>query len=317
MKYLDSHFEDYLKNENSLHPDLLKKYSKFPKNVEDLKNVIFYGPSGVGKYTQMLNCISKYSQSKLKYEKKMSIEYNKVNYNFKISDIHFEIDMALLGCNSKLLWNDIYNNIIDVLSARPNKNGIIVCKNFHKIHNELLDSFYSYIQENFTNINIIYIFITEHISFIPDNILNTFNVISVSRPSKTYYNRILNKKLPTKFNVTSISNIKNVLANTSSIEDNNIIYINNLYNMMIDLSTFKYTVFRNTIYDMFIYDIDVTYIIWNVLKRLREKKLLDEDKYTDLLLATFNFFQYYNNNYRPIYHLEKYLYNIIIKVHEF
>ena len=135
MKFLDSHFDDYIQSSNkiSLHPSLKKTVSLFPPNISDLRNLVFYGPSGVGKYTQVLNTIKRYSHSELKYEKKLTVIYNKINYYFKISDIHFEIDMALLGCNSKLLWNDIYINIIDVLSSRINKNGIIVCKNFHKI----------------------------------------------------------------------------------------------------------------------------------------------------------------------------------------
>ena len=34
--------------------------------------------------------------------------HKKKQYTFKISDIHFEIDMELLGCNAKVLWNEVY-----------------------------------------------------------------------------------------------------------------------------------------------------------------------------------------------------------------
>ena len=61
----------------------------------------------------------------------------KKQYVFKISDIHFEVDMELLGCNAKVLWNEIYKAILDILSTRPSHSGIILCKNFHKIHNEV------------------------------------------------------------------------------------------------------------------------------------------------------------------------------------
>ena len=70
--------------------------------------------------------------------KKITILFNKQPFYIKISDIHFEIDMALLGCNAKLLWNDIFNHIIDIISTSKHKKGIIVCKNFHEIHSELL-----------------------------------------------------------------------------------------------------------------------------------------------------------------------------------
>ena len=56
-----------------------------------------------------INIIKEFSQSNLKYERKINITTlkNKL-YIIKISDIHFEIDMDLLGCNAKLLWNDIF-----------------------------------------------------------------------------------------------------------------------------------------------------------------------------------------------------------------
>ena len=37
--------------------------------------------------------------------------------------------------------------IMDSIIAKDNKTGIIVCKNFHCIHNELLEIFYSYMQK--------------------------------------------------------------------------------------------------------------------------------------------------------------------------
>ena len=134
MKFYESRYVDYLNKtkEISLHPKLKLTYKSLPDQIEEMPNIIFYGASGVGKYSQMLLSILKYSKTSLKYEKKMVVSYNKNQFFFKISDVHFEIDMGMLGCNSKVLWNDIFNNITEVLTARPNKIGIIVCKNFHK-----------------------------------------------------------------------------------------------------------------------------------------------------------------------------------------
>jgi hypothetical protein len=126
MKFFETHFEEYV-NENmkmNLHPKLNKIYDKFPETLYELKNLIFFGPKGTGKYTQMLKSIKKYSPSELKYEKKISITYNKQPFFFKISDIHFEIDMSLLGCNSKLLWHEIYQQIIDIISTKTEKMGM-------------------------------------------------------------------------------------------------------------------------------------------------------------------------------------------------
>ena len=172
MKFYETHFEEYIieNQKENLHPKLEKLLTKFPKDKNKLHNIIFYGPSGVGKYTQMLKSIKKYSPSDLKYEKKISVTYNKQQYYFKISDIHYEIDMSLLGCNSKLLWHEIYQQIIDIISAKVDKSGIIVCKYFHEIHSELLENFYSYMQLNSAiPVDLKFILITEEICFIPDN----------------------------------------------------------------------------------------------------------------------------------------------------
>jgi len=317
MKFLDSHYEEYIQSVNniSLHPTLTKKLQSFPDNLNEVKNVIFYGPSGVGKYSQVLNCIKKYSNSELKYEKKLTVTFNKNNYFFKISDIHFEIDMSLLGCNSKLLWNEIYINIIDVLSARVNKSGIILCKNFHKIHSELLECFYSYIQRNNTDVNLVFFLVTENISFIPDNIINNFYTISIPRPTKLNYNKILNKKITGSTNVKDISNIKNELTNTNSFRTNIVKYVDKLYTVIDNPDTLKFTHFRDLIYDIFIYDMEIGYVLWLLLSKLILNNKLSQENLTSVYLDTFSFLQFYNNNYRPIYHLENYLYNLINKIH--
>ena len=90
MKFLESHFEEYINEVSShnLHPKMQKMYDKMPTKIEKMPNMIFYGPSGVGKYSQMLYAIQKYSPTKLLYEKKLSLTYDKKQYFFKISDIH-------------------------------------------------------------------------------------------------------------------------------------------------------------------------------------------------------------------------------------
>ena len=79
MKFCETHFDEYISSNQreNLHPKLDKIFSKFPKKITDLNNIIFYGPSGIGKYTQMLKSIKRYSPSELKYEKKISINFNK------------------------------------------------------------------------------------------------------------------------------------------------------------------------------------------------------------------------------------------------
>jgi replication-associated recombination protein RarA len=73
MKSNVTSFDDYIEKSNSvsLHPSMEKLVEGFPDSIGDLQNIIFYGPKGIGKYTQVLSTIKKYSPSGLKYEKKM------------------------------------------------------------------------------------------------------------------------------------------------------------------------------------------------------------------------------------------------------
>jgi hypothetical protein len=324
MKFYETHFEEYIsenKREN-LHPKLDKIFDKLPQSINNLKNIIFYGPSGVGKYTQVLKCIKKYSPSELKYEKKITLNYNKQPFFFKISDIHFEIDMSLLGCNSKLLWHEIYQQIIDIISAKTDKSGIIVCKYFHEIHSELLENFYSYMQKNYASvIDIKFFIITEEISFIPDNILNCCEIIHISRPPKTLYNKILKNKLMKNMSLENISNIKNLHSNNNnnnlSVLQNHKIICDKIIENIVKINENRFLNFRDLLYDIFIYNLDITHCIWYILSNLIETNFVKKDDLTELMIQTYCFFQYYNNNYRPIYHLEKYLFTIIKLMHGF
>ena len=44
---------------------------------------------------------------------------------------------------------------------------------------------------------------------------------------------------------------------------------------------------------------------------------IEYDNVNDVMMECFSFFQYYNNNYRPIYHLEKFIFYLINRIHGF
>lgn len=318
MKFLSTHFEEYTNETNkyNLHPKLQKIYNKFPNVFSKLGNIIFFGPSGVGKYSQMLTAIKNYSPSELKYEKKLSIMFNKQSYFFKISDIHYEIDMSLLGCNSKLLWHDVYQQIVDIISAKNDKSGFIVCKDFQSIHSELLENFYSYMQENnSTTINIKFIILTEEISFIPDNILNCCEIINVTRPTKNSYVKCLSENIPTDMKAENITNIKNLQIDIGDMMYPYKIMCDKIIKEMINIDDLKFLKFRDLLYDIFIYNLDVTDCIWYILSTLITQNKIGKSDISAILLKTYEFLKYYNNNYRPIYHLESYLFYLTSIIH--
>lgn len=381
MKYYETNFEEYVHSVHkfNIHPEIQTIIDKLPDNLIDLPNIILYGPSGVGKYSQMLNLLYKYSPSKFKYDKKLSIvnEKNekknktstkesstntsnkkspstnnssktlsttkKNDFIYRISDIHYEIDMSTLGCNPKTVWHDVFFQIVDIISVKPNKTGVIVCKNFHGIYNELLDIFNSYIRHPFYNIKISFILITEQISFIPESIVNYFLCIPVKRScidshvhivknqNKTFYGQnnafsmtngerqLLTSNIES-IQPESISNLKEVhILKTTQLQELpkdvfNII-TDTILSKIINPEQIKIQEFRNDLYDLLIYNIDIPDAIYYMITFLVEKHIIDDEYVHDILQHSFTFLKYYNNNYRPIYHLENMIYFIIHKIH--
>ena len=280
----------------------------FPNKLSDLRNLIFYGPKGVGKYTQMLVALSRYSPTALKYEKKVTVTLNKHAFLMKISDVHFEIDMALLGCQAKLLWHEIYSQIIDIILARTDNTGIIVCKGFQDIHAELLETFYSYMQTcpPTSAVRLTMVLLTEELSFIPDNILNCCQVITVARPTRALYNSCLANKLPANLALAEISNIKNLQFNVTQLMRPHEIICQKILDDIKNPAALNFLTLRENLYDIFIYNLNLMECIWYIVDHLTRAQLLQTDDLKDIWLNLCPFLQYFNNNYRPIYHLENY-----------
>lgn len=374
MKFYETHYEDYLNSLKvyNLHPELEPVFNKFPQSISQLSHLIFYGPSGVGKYTQVLNAIQRYSSSGLGHDKKINIQSEKYDYTYHISDIHYEIDMALLGCNSKMIWHDIIQQIVDIVAVKPvanqpeHKTAIVVCKNFHMIHSELLEIFYSYMQEyssRFSIVHLKFIIISEHLCFIPNNILSCCQTINIRRPSKDLYINMINamksqrQRQPRKllykddansdsqqiddseyFRIMLESRYNAANSNTNIVEENEILNLKELYymtriktaeeipndifntvcdtiiQMMLTPNKLVHTEFRDAIYDIFVYNLDIPECMWYILCNLIEYNHLRGEAISDVMTKSYNFFKYFNNNYRPIYHLESILHYIIIKI---
>ena len=165
--------------------DILNNSSLSTKTLKIIpqkcKYLLFYGPEESNKYEHALSYISRFSKSSLIYEKKMTVTLNNENYLFKISDAHVEINFSFLGCISKSLWSSIYNQLLLLVHDKP---FIILCKNFCSINNDLLDNFYTYIN-NKKNCNIQYIFLVNNISCISNNILDCCIIVPFKKTPKS------------------------------------------------------------------------------------------------------------------------------------
>lgn len=357
------YFNNYLENIDS--NDINKKYNQFINSISNdlinMPHLILYGPPASCKYSDSLKIVRKFSKSDLKYERKMIINSQKNEHIIKISDIHYEINLENLTCNSKMLFNDIYANIIDSIIMYNNNQGIIIVKNFHMINNELLEIFYSYMQKVINKTLVLkFILLTENLTFIPNNILDSCKVLYYSKLSLTKYIKLSNKN-----NRKLLNKLSNVKINNDYNDDNNVItnykkmnfiynnidninllkkfdinesnmkiinlkanicekialfVINNIYSDTID-----FNFLRNLLYDILIYNLNIYESIFEILEKIYEnlnENEKEKEKYTMIInnynnflnkifLKTNVFFKYYNNNYRPIYHLESYVLYIL------
>jgi len=377
MKYYESTFEEYIRSVNNanLHPELESVWNACPNSVQKLRNIILYGPSGVGKYSQALKLISKYSTNNLKYDKRIPVITDKVEkkkpkqevvhsaaskvksgtnvllgstqssggatsspmalpgkpqgMSFRISEYHYEIDMSLLGCNSKTLWHDIFFQIIDIVSLKREKVGIIICKNFHNIYNELLDIFYSYMRHPLHkyNIQLHFVLLTEHMGFIPTDIIQNCQCIPVKRPSlASYHTQISSIPLAVqeqlKMDASAITNAKEIyhMKRMNTVEDapselfdiinNNIIYF------LENPEWIEVKQLRNHLYDLLVFNIDVTEAFSYLICTSIERGLLSRaEDVTSVIKRSYTFLKYFNNNYRPIYHLEHMFFFLLNHVH--
>jgi len=285
-------------------------------------NLILYGASGVGKYTQMLRFIQIYSPSQLKYDKRITLTTEKHTYTYRISDIHYEIDMEILGCNAKVLWHELFLQIVDIISMSLQRFGIIVCKNFHAIHSELLTIFYSYVQQ-YSNttapFHINFVLLSEHISFIPNNIINNMRVVNIARPSDCIYKE--NGK-PDEIDKSCIMNLKelNLLSKIESVQKLPIETFDTICNSIIEsmdnIDNVNLTDFRDTLYEILIYNLDTIDVLYNVLTHYIESDQLTPESITTILKDIHVQLMQYNNNYRPIYHLETIFLNMVTHIHK-
>ena len=330
MKYYETHFEDYIQSleKYNIHPELFSFFKTLPGTINQLENLIFHGPIGTGKYSQALYALKRYSPSCLKYEKRMTIQTEKQSYNYKISDIHYEIDFSLLGCNSKILWHEVFLQIVDIISVKQDKFGIILCKNFHAIHSELLEIFYSYIQQYnhaHSNINVKFFIISEQISFLPTVIINSCKVVNIMRPHVQHYLKIIKFKNNQdshiqQIGVDGITNLKEI----HSLEK--LSHINELpsdhFNIICDAIITEimkpektdFINFRDILYDILTYNLEISETIWYVLRELISRNLLKPIHVHEIIQQISLSLKYYNNNYRPIYHLESIMYYIINRI---
>ena len=78
-------------------------------------------------------------------------------------------------------------------------------------------------------------------------------------------------------------------------------------------SSFDFLKFRDMLYDINVYQLDILECIWFVLSSIIMEgvgEFVHHEHVYDILFEIIEFLKYYNNNYRTIYHFESIFYKI-------
>jgi hypothetical protein len=139
----------------------------------------------------------------------------------------------------------------------------------------------------------------------------------MSRPSKILYNKI-SKKLLTNIKIENVKNIKGLHDNISDkLNEPHKIICDKIINIMNNPDILEQLIFRDLIYDLFIFNLNINECVWYIINELITNKKIKKNDISLLMTKLYYFFQYFNNNYRPIYHLEYLFYYIITLIHSY
>lgn len=243
----------------------------------DINNLLFYGSNESTLYSYAINYLQQKSPSELVYEKKIIVSYNSNEYIYRISDIHIEINFEFLGCIAKNLWAAIFSQILELAGT---KKFIILCRNFCSVNNELIDNFYTYMNQDKSNIK--FIFLVNNISCLPKELVDCSILIPIKK-------------------ATSLLKNKTIINN----------YENKVFELIKNYKLFSVKNIRAVLYDILIYQIDVYELFYNLLKKINTELEPSQEKMLKLLNEINNILKLFNNNYRSIYHLENMVLSII------
>jgi len=254
----------------------MKKFSDYIDNqsnfeIPDTKHLIVYGNNNINNYCYTLNVLKNKSQTQLKYSRRIAIHHNTDDILFNISDVHIEVDFDLLGVSEYNIFLELFRHVKDNVAI--NKKGFyIVCLNFQSIKQELLSIFYTFLDEDSIN----FILLTTKVSFIYDEILKQTMI----------------KKINGNSSIESPNMEKNVAVLASFI-------MKDKKKSFFDL--------REIIYKFLVLNLDIHDGLHQLLAILIEEEYITLSEINKVLKEYTSFMSKYNNNYRPIYHIESYI----------
>ena len=238
-----------------------------------------------------LHVAAGFSPSGLSSEKKLVLPDSSHTEPLAIatSDTHFEVDMGLAAYGSRAAWANIHSAIVSAVVVRARKEAIVICKNAHLGHPDLLRVLFSYMQDRGDGVELRYVFLAEHLTAIPDAVVSRCRVVPVPRPARAMQLRCLGRELcRLRMEQVSVRATAEVITDAAS---------------GFDVGRLREAVYLGLTRNMYVGD-------W--ITGLGAELDL-EDRATETVLR---FYESRKEGYRPIYHLEKLATDLAILVHE-
>ena len=94
------------------------------------------------------------------------------------------------------------------------------------------------------------------------------------------------------------------------------IVCNQLISDICTIEKSKFIELREGLYNILTYNLDVPECIWYIITHFINTGDLTDKALSQTLERMYTFLKYYNNNYRPIYHLESIVFYIITKIYK-
>lgn len=143
-------------------------------------------------------------------------------------------------------------------------------------------------------------------------------MLPIKRSSVTTHKTLINEKKGfTKNEISKISNIKDyVFNNAVSGIDYNKKIVSALLDTIKHHESLDIKILRNQIYYIFTYNLCVKTCIKDLLFSILKVFELSSIKIKKIFQEINNFYKLYNNNYRPIYHIENLVITLIKIIHD-
>jgi hypothetical protein len=246
-------------------------------NSDEYYSIIMYDVDKGRNYSKTLKLLENISPSRLKYSRKKEITLNNNDYKFMMSDCHIEFDFNLLGVNETNVFIEVMNQITHTYMM-TNSIYTVVLLNFECIKKELLKIMYSFMKKNMN-----LIILTTQVSFIPDTILENSYIKRWNR-EKTY-----------EYQKNETDNISNKVLEPA---------MNIIKKSSTDINLLKT---RNQCYEFLVKNYDVHVVLSCLVKECIIEGIINDDNIINVMYEYAHIIEKFNNNYRSIFHIEKFM----------